>query len=53
MEKITQKLLLNIDQVARLTGVPKSTLRYREKCFPEFLKPDAPHPCGGNTAWRI
>jgi DNA-binding transcriptional MerR regulator len=40
MEKISQKLLLNIDQVARLTGVRKSTLRYWEKCFPEFLRPE-------------
>jgi DNA-binding transcriptional MerR regulator len=40
MEKIGQKLLLNIDQVAKLTGVRKSTLRYWEKCFPEFLRPE-------------
>jgi DNA-binding transcriptional MerR regulator len=32
-------LLLNIDQVSRLTGVRKSTLRYWEKSFEEFLKP--------------
>ena len=40
MEKIGQKVLLNIDQVARLTGVRKSTLRYWEKCFSEFLRPE-------------
>lgn len=40
MEKISQRLLLNIDQVAKLTGVRKSTLRYWEKCFPEFLSPE-------------
>ena len=32
-------LLLNIDQVSRLTGVRKSTLRYWEKSFEDFLKP--------------
>ncbi len=32
-------LLLNIDQVSRLTGVRKSTLRYWEKSFEAFLKP--------------
>ena len=40
MEKIAHKVLLNIDQVAKLTGVRKSTLRYWEKCFPEFVKPE-------------
>jgi len=34
-----EELLLNIDQVSRLTGVRKSTLRYWEKSFEEFLKP--------------
>lgn len=34
-----EDLLLNIDQVSRLTGVRKSTLRYWEKSFEEFLKP--------------
>lgn len=32
-------IMLNIDQVSRLTGVRKSTLRYWEKTFEEFLKP--------------
>jgi DNA-binding transcriptional MerR regulator len=34
-----EEVLLNIDQVSRLTGVRKSTLRYWEKSFEEFLKP--------------
>ena len=34
-----EDLLLNIDQVSRLTGVRKSTLRYWEKSFEEFLRP--------------
>jgi DNA-binding transcriptional MerR regulator len=38
-EMLTGELLLNIDQVSRLTGVRKSTLRYWEKSFEEFLKP--------------
>jgi DNA-binding transcriptional MerR regulator len=37
--KLGEDLLLNIDQVSRLTGVRKSTLRYWEKSFEEFLKP--------------
>jgi DNA-binding transcriptional MerR regulator len=38
-EKLGVDLLLNIDQVSRVTGVRKSTLRYWEKSFEEFLKP--------------
>jgi DNA-binding transcriptional MerR regulator len=38
-EVLTEDLLLNIDQVSRLTGVRKSTLRYWEKSFEDFLKP--------------
>jgi hypothetical protein len=32
-------ILLNIDQVSRLTGVKKCTIRYWEKSFSQFLKP--------------
>lgn len=38
-EKLTRELRLNIDQVSRLTGVRKSTLRYWEKSFAAYLKP--------------
>jgi DNA-binding transcriptional MerR regulator len=38
-EVLGEDLLLNIDQVSRLTGVRKSTLRYWEKSFENFLKP--------------
>jgi DNA-binding transcriptional MerR regulator len=38
-EILGEDLLLNIDQVSRLTGVRKSTLRYWEKSFEDFLKP--------------
>jgi hypothetical protein len=31
-------ILLNIDQVSKLTGVKKSTIRYWEKSFEQFLK---------------
>jgi hypothetical protein len=33
------EILLNIDQVSRLTGVKKCTIRYWEKSFSQFLKP--------------
>ena len=37
--RITQNLMLTIDQISQLTGVRKSTLRYWEKSFDDFLKP--------------
>jgi DNA-binding transcriptional MerR regulator len=38
-EVLGGEVLFNIDQVSRLTGVRKSTLRYWEKSFEDFLKP--------------
>lgn len=38
-DEVLQKVYLNIDQVAKLTGVKKTTLRYWEKEFNEFLQP--------------
>jgi DNA-binding transcriptional MerR regulator len=35
----SQNLMLTIDQISQLTGVRKSTLRYWEKSFDDFLKP--------------
>jgi DNA-binding transcriptional MerR regulator len=32
-------ILLNIDQVSKLTGVKKTTIRYWEKSFDHFIKP--------------
>lgn len=32
-------LMLTIDQVSQLSGVRKSTLRYWEKSFEEYLRP--------------
>jgi DNA-binding transcriptional MerR regulator len=32
-------LMLTIDQISQITGVRKSTLRYWEKSFDNFLKP--------------
>ncbi|MDR0549169.1 MAG: MerR family transcriptional regulator [Deltaproteobacteria bacterium] len=34
------KIGLSIDQVSQMTGVKKTTLRYWEKEFSDFLKPD-------------
>ena len=39
MEQHHPDLKLTIDQVSRLTGVKKGTLRYWEKSFGEFLQP--------------
>lgn len=39
MERLQPGLKLTIDQVSRLTGVKKVTLRYWEKSFGDFLKP--------------
>lgn len=39
MQQIGKNILLSIDQVAKLTGVKKSTLRYWEKTFQEYLQP--------------
>ena len=37
---VWDKVNLNIDQVAQLTGVKKTTLRYWEKEFSDYLKPE-------------
>lgn len=39
MELYQPNLKLTIDQVSRITGVKKVTLRYWEKSFGEFLQP--------------
>ena len=36
---VLNKVLLNIEQVSKLTGVKKTTLRYWEKEFGEYLQP--------------
>ena len=37
---VWDKVNLSIDQVSQLTGVKKTTLRYWEKEFSDYLKPD-------------
>jgi DNA-binding transcriptional MerR regulator len=37
---VLDKIGLSIDQVSQMTGVKKTTLRYWEKEFSEYLKPD-------------
>ncbi len=39
-ERIGADLRLTIDQMSQITGVRKSTLRYWEKSFQNFLQPD-------------
>jgi hypothetical protein len=41
MEKsnLGYNLMLTIDQISQITGIRKSTLRYWEKSFDDFLKP--------------
>ena len=39
MQQLRPDLKLTIDQVSRLTGVKKVTLRYWEKSFGDFLQP--------------
>lgn len=39
MEQLRVDIKLTIEQVSRLTGVKKVTLRYWEKSFGEFLQP--------------
>lgn len=38
-DRVSRSLMLTIDQISQLTGVRKSTLRYWEKSFDDFLKP--------------
>lgn len=42
-DKVSRNLMLTIDQISQLTGVRKSTLRYWEKSFDDFLKPARTH----------
>lgn len=37
---VWEKVNLSIDQVSQLTGVKKTTLRYWEKEFSDYLKPE-------------
>jgi DNA-binding transcriptional MerR regulator len=39
----TYNLMLTIDQISQITGIRKSTLRYWEKSFDNFLKPARTH----------
>src|SRR5450759_2915377 len=39
----THNLMLTIDQISQITGIRKSTLRYWEKYFDDFLEPARTH----------
>jgi len=39
----TYNLMLTIEQISQITGIRKSTLRYWEKSFDDFLKPARTH----------
>jgi hypothetical protein len=39
----TYNLMLTIEQISQITGIRKSTLRYWEKSFHDFLKPARTH----------
>jgi DNA-binding transcriptional regulator YiaG len=43
MPDLSRDLMLTIDQISQLTGVRKSTLRYWEKSFDQFLHPSRTH----------
>lgn len=43
LHKLSDNLMLTIEQVSQLTGVRKSTLRYWEKAFEDFLRPARTH----------
>ena len=43
VSQVSHSLMLTIDQVSQLTGVRKSTLRYWEKSFEEYLRPARTH----------
>ena len=42
-KNFTYNLMLTIDQISQITGIRKSTLRYWEKSFDDFLKPARTH----------
>jgi DNA-binding transcriptional MerR regulator len=41
--RFNYNLMLTIDQISQITGIRKSTLRYWEKSFDDFLKPARTH----------
>ena len=43
LQQFSNHLMLTIEQIAHLTGVRKSTLRYWEKSFQDCLKPSRTH----------